>query len=90
MRALTGLVIFMGLLIVGGVAVIVVTLIHRAGAPSLAVADILLTEPEGTHIATIAPAGDRLGVLLQGGGPDRVVFVDAAHGRVVGHLALVH
>lgn len=90
MRALTGLVIFMGILIVAGVAVIVVTVIHRAGTGGPAIADILLTEPAGTHIASIAPAGDRLAVLLAGGGDDRVVFVDAPHGRVVGHLNLVH
>jgi hypothetical protein len=88
MRALTSLVIGMGILLVAGVAVIVVTLVHRMGAPPIAISDILLAEPAGTRITTIAPAGDRLAVLLQGGGADRVVFVDAAHGHVLGHLKL--
>ena len=56
MRALTALVIFMGVLIVAGMAVIVVTLVHRGGASAVTVADLTLAQPAGTHIASIASA----------------------------------
>jgi hypothetical protein len=85
MRALTALVIFMGVLIVAGMAVIVVTLVHRGGASAVTVADLTLAQPAGTHIASIAAAGNRLAVLLQGGGPDRILFIDP-DGRVVGQM----
>jgi hypothetical protein len=87
MRALQALVIIMGVLIVAGMATIAVTLVHRGSAPPIAMPDLSLAEPLGTHIATISPIGARLAVLLQGGGPDRIVIVDA-NGQVVGHLKL--
>jgi hypothetical protein len=93
MKALVGLVVAMGVLIVVGVAVVAVTIMHRMGtaggsgsAPALA-AEATLNEPIGTRIGGISAMNDRLAVLLQGGGADRVVFVDA-HGHVVGRLSL--
>jgi hypothetical protein len=49
---------------------------------------LVLNEPVGTRIAGIAAAGDRLVALLQGGGADRIVLIDARTGTVVGLVAL--
>jgi hypothetical protein len=87
MRALTALVVFMGVLLVVGVAVIVATLVHRMGAPAVAMPDVVLNEPAGTHVAGVGQVGDRLAVLLQGGGPDRITLIDP-HGHVAGHVRL--
>jgi hypothetical protein len=87
MRALQTLVIVMGVLIVAGMATIAITLVRRSGAPPPSMPDLTLSEPPGTHIAAISALGPRLAVLLQGGGPDRVLIVDA-NGQVVGHISL--
>jgi hypothetical protein len=91
MKALVALVVAMGVLIVAGVAVVAVTIMHRMGHPanaSAATAAVsVLAEPAGTHIGGISAMNDRLAVLLQGGGADRVVFVDS-QGQVVGRLSL--
>ena len=86
MRAMLALVIGMGVLIFLGVAVIGVTILHRATSGGLA-ADVLLDEPAGTRIAAISPAGNRLAVLLTGGGLDRIVLLDGS-GHVVGHVGV--
>jgi hypothetical protein len=95
MGGLRALVVFLGLVIAGMVATIVVTLVHRhaaaqiGSAPSASIA-LTLDEPAGTHIAQISAVGDRLAVLLQGGGgPDRVVWLDQT-GRVAFRLQLRH
>src|SRR5271165_3855032 len=87
-RAMLALVIGMGVLMVAGVATGAVTIIHRTMGPAALTTDLVLDEPVGTHIAGISSAGDRLAVLLQGGGADRVVLVDAGHGRVAGRVLL--
>jgi hypothetical protein len=91
MGGLRALVVFLGLVIVGMVATIVITLVHRhathSGFAPLANSTLTLDEPAGTHIAQISAVGDRLAVLLQGGGPDRVVWVDQS-GRVAFRLQL--
>jgi len=56
----------------------------RTGAPIT----MQLGEPDGTRIAGVAAAGDRLAVQLQGGGPDRIVLVDPRSGAVVGRIGL--
>ncbi len=86
MRALMALVIGMGVLIVAGVVTIGVTIMHRMAGGG-AVADVVLDEPAGTRIAGVSPDGNRLAVLLNGGGPDRVVLLGPG-GTVVGHVAL--
>jgi hypothetical protein len=60
-----------------------------AAAPH-AMATATLDEPAGTRIVGVAGIGDRLALVLQGGGPDRVVLVDPANGRRLGALALAH
>ena len=91
MAALKAAVIVMGLLIVAGVTVIVVTLVQRMSAPPMpASVQTTLDEPAGTHIAAVSAAAERLAVQLQGGGPDRVVVLDLRTGRVVARAALAH
>jgi hypothetical protein len=87
MRALKILMVVMGLLIVAGVGVIIVTITTRLSAPQTTAA-APLDEPAGTRIAQIAASGDRLTMLLQGGGPDRVVVLDLRTGKVTARSGL--
>ena len=48
----------------------------------------MLDQPGGSHIVSIATAGGRLAVLINGGGPDRILFVDPVTGAVTGQLML--
>jgi hypothetical protein len=89
MRALQAAVVFMGVLIVAGVAVIAVVIVQRVtGTGQPVVAPAVLDEPAGTRIAGIAAAADRLAVQLQGGGPDRVIVLDSRTGRVLARAGL--
>jgi hypothetical protein len=91
MRALKALTIMMGVLIVGGTAVLGVVLARRMGSGATsAPISVLLDEPAGTRIAGIAGAGDRLAVRLQGGGPDRLVLIDPHSGAATGRVGLAH
>ncbi len=93
MRALKAAVIVMGVLIVAGVVTIVVTIVRRATSGSAQTSapgvipgmpqQAILAEPDGTRIAGVSAAGDRLAVHLQGGGPDRVLVLDARTGTVL-------
>jgi hypothetical protein len=94
MRALKVATVAMGVLILVGTAVIVVTIVKRtmsgsapAGLPEKAFAAVL-DEPSGTAIVGIASVRDRLAVQLHGGGADRVVLIDPASGVVVGRIGL--
>ena len=89
MQALKALTIVMGVLILGGTAVLGVMLARRMGGTAAPVS-VLLDEPAGTRIAGIAAAGDRLAVRLQGGGPDRVVLIDPHSGAATGRVGLTH
>lgn len=93
LRLLKAVTIGMGVLILIGTTVVIVTIARRMAAPSArpvasAVLALHLDEPPGTHIAGIAGAGDRLAVQLQGGGGDRVVLVDPDSGAVTGRITL--
>ena len=92
MRALKIATIAMGVLILLGTTVILVTIVKRTmsgppAVPGKAFAAVL-DEPEGTAIVGIATLRDRLAVQLRGGGADRVVLVDAATGAVLGRVSL--
>jgi hypothetical protein len=89
MRALKIATIAMGVLILLGTAVILVTIIKRtmSGVPEKAFT-ALLGEPPGTGIVGIAAVRDRLAVQLRGGGPDRVLLIDPVSGAVVGRIGL--
>jgi hypothetical protein len=89
MRALLTLTIVMGVLIMLGTATVAVTIMHRIGAAApRPVAGGVLDEPAGTRIIGATSYGDRLALVLQGGGPDRVVLFDPASGRSVGRVSL--
>ena len=88
MGALKVAVVFMGVLIVGGVIALFTVLAQRMSSGSGPIASAVLDEPAGTRIAGTATAPDRLVVQLQGGGPDRVVVLDTKTGRVLGRVGL--
>jgi hypothetical protein len=89
MRLVKVLVVVMGVMILLGSTVVVVTIIKRSsgGSAGIRVA-VVLDEPAGTRIAGIAALSDRLAVLLQGAGPDRVVLIDPRTGTRGGTIAL--
>ena len=75
----------MGVLIVAGVTVIVVTLVHAhdgaAARPRRSARRWTSRRARGSP--AYRPHPDRLAVQLQGGGPDRVVVMDLRTGRIV-------
>jgi uncharacterized ion transporter superfamily protein YfcC len=92
MRAIKIATIAMGVLIVLGTTVILVTIVKRMtsgppGLPEKAFAAIF-DEPAGTSIAGVASVRDRLAIQLHGGGTDRVLLIDPASGAVVGRVSL--
>ena len=94
MDALKAAVIGMGVLIVIMMGAVVYGLARRgperpapAALAANVAANVTLGEPAGTHIAGMAPAGQAVAVLLQGGGPDRIVLL-SGRGEVVGRVAL--
>jgi hypothetical protein len=97
MKALKIATIAMGVLIILGTTVILVTIVKRtisgqtgsvpSGLPEKAFAAVL-DEPAGTGIAGIASVRDRLAVQLHGGGMDRVLLIDPGTGVVVGRVEL--
>jgi hypothetical protein len=88
------LTVVMGLLILVGTGVVVVTIARRSGGGSqdavpVGKVAVTLNEPAGTRIGGIAAVADRLAVLLQGGGePDRVALVDPRTGAELGRVSL--
>ena len=92
MRAIKIATIVMGVLILLGTTVVVVTIVKRtmsgsAGLPEKAFAAVV-DEPVGTSIVGIASVRDRLALQLRGGGVDRVVLIDPVSGKVVGRVDL--
>jgi hypothetical protein len=89
MRFLKFITVAMAVLIVVGTTVLLVAIVRRIGSPApTAQVAVLLDEPAGTRIASIAAVGDRLAVRLEGGGTDRVVLLDARTGAVSGRIGL--
>jgi hypothetical protein len=84
------LAVLMGVLIIIGSTVVVVTIIKRSTDESSGTpVAVVLDEPAGTRIGGIAAMPGRLAVLLQGGaGPDRIVLVDPRTGTEAGTIAL--
>jgi uncharacterized protein DUF6476 len=103
MRALKALVIVMGIIIVAGVAVVVVTIVNRlqnktpaamtaSGAAELG--DVVLPLPAGCRVAEMTSANDRLWLRLEpltGNSADAacadILILDPATGSVVGRLS---
>jgi hypothetical protein len=81
MRALIALTIFMGVLIIAGLGVIVVTIIHRVSNPAPVVAVTAPTMPLVTaplpegHASIAAPKGTHLAATLAVGGHLVLQFV---------------
>jgi hypothetical protein len=88
MQALRVLVVVMGVMIVLGMVALGVLLARRVAAPPPAMATLTLDEPAGTQILSANHSGDTVALTLRGGGPDRVVMIDARSGRVTGRIAL--
>jgi hypothetical protein len=92
MRAVKIATIVMGVLIVLGTTVILVTIVNRTISGTAAISDklyaVVLEEPVGTGIVGIASARDRLVVQLHGGGADRLLLIDPVSGTVVGRVTL--
>ncbi len=101
-KALLGLVIGMGVLILAGTAGLIGVVVHRLSTPHKAVAAIptpvpgladggrvTLDEPAGTHIQAVTRQSDTmLSITLTGGGPDRILVWDLAASRRVSELSL--
>src|SRR5580704_14072170 len=92
MRALKIVTVLMGVLIVLGTTVVVVTVMRRTMFGPARMAEKAfaaeLDEPSGTVIVGIASVHDRLAVQLRGGGVDRLLLIDPVSGAVVGRIAL--
>ena len=89
MRALKLAVVVMGVLIIAGTATLAVLVVERlAGHAGTTPLSVQLDEPPATRIAASASTGEQLTLLLQGGGPDRVVVIDLRSGRVRDRVAL--
>ena len=91
MKALKTLVIGMGVLIMAGLAVVVVTVVNRASdrrdATSFAPTEIEL--PWAASVVAMETAGDRLLLrvrLIDGG--TRIIVIDLANGREIGAITL--
>jgi hypothetical protein len=84
------LVIAMAVLILLVTTVVVVKLVKDmvAAPASVTLTTTMLHQPAGSHIVTITAVDGRLGVLISGGGPDRILFVEPGTGRVAGQLML--
>ena len=95
MRTLKIATIVMGVLIVLGTGGLLTLMVKRSSTPpaqpSAIVAEDLnavLAEPAGSRIIGVTVVQDRLAVLLQGGGADRVVLVDPRTGKAAGRISL--
>lgn len=102
MRGLKVAVVGMGVLIVVGVVGLVAAVAYRSAgraanvaspSPGVAAAgavlpDLLLDEPAGSRIAVVGQGDGRMVLVVQGGGPDRVVVVDGRTGQVVQRVRL--
>jgi hypothetical protein len=103
MKALKGLVAFLGLLLVIGLGVLgygLYTKAHVKGAGAGAAAAVgsapVLTEfgtvqvplPAGSKIEQMSTAGERVVLRLSGGGPERLLVIDPGQGRIAGQFVL--
>ena len=102
MRALIALTIFMGVLIIAGLGVIVVTIIHRMSNPAPVVAvtapaaqpatlgHASIAAPKGTHLAATLAVGAHLVLHFAGeGGKDTLITLDPATGAILETIDLV-
>lgn len=102
MRAIKGLVLFLGVLLLAGLGVLGYGLYSkapgkgtpsagagRAAAPSVAeFGQLAVPVPAGARIEQMVVAGDRVVLRLSGGGPERIVVLDPGLGKVAGGFVL--
>ena len=101
MRALIALTVFMGVLLVAGLVVIVVTITHRMSAPApTPVAVVSAPATPGSHASIAAPKGPHLAATLAvgahlvlhfagEGGKDTLITIDPATGAILETIDLV-
>lgn len=85
-QALKVLVIGLGVLIVGGVSIMVVTVINRVQervTATTAPARIAVTIPEGARLVAAVPDGERLVLHLETADGPQVLVLDLASGEIV-------
>lgn len=94
MKALKALVIFMGVLLAGGVVLLVygfaTKLPSRGGtaAPARGSAPAELTLPPGARIEQMVAVGNRVVLHVSGGGTDQLIMLDPATGTVAGTVVV--
>jgi hypothetical protein len=96
MRAIKGLVIFMGVLLISGVALMGYGIFHQKGshkvaftAPAVPQFDtIQVPLPAGGRIEQMVVAGDRVVLRVQAAGAERLMVLDPTQGRMVGSFVL--
>jgi hypothetical protein len=89
LRALTILVVVMGVMIVAGTVTLAVLIVQRlGGAAEAPVLSGSLGQPEGSRIGGIAAAEGRVALWVVRPDGERVLLLDARSGRVVGELRL--
>ena len=99
MRALTALTIFMGILILAGLAIVTVTIIRRSIAPEPAVPAALsaaaaghaaVSLPPGARVTGMVAVGDRLALSVAvADRSDLLILLDPATGTVLETIDLV-
>jgi hypothetical protein len=88
LRWLTVLVIVMGGMIVAGLATLAALIVTRSFAPAAPLRAVTLAEPQESRITGVSLSGGLLALSLSGGGPERVLLIEAKTGRVLGRIAL--
>ena len=88
LRMLKVAVVTMGVLIVAGVATLATVIVGRVAPSGGNARAFRLGEPSGTGVANATLSGDRVLMVLHGGGPDRLVVLDTASGRVLARIGL--
>lgn len=96
MKALKALVLGMGVLLVAGLGLLVYGVSTRMGNPPVTASrptggfgEVEIALPAGARVEQMAIAGERVVLRLSGGGPERVLVLDPASGRVSGSFALM-
>ncbi|OAN50518.1 hypothetical protein A6A04_18160 [Paramagnetospirillum marisnigri] len=102
MKAIKALVVFLGILLMAGLGLMGYGLFAKkaqykgmaapapaASAPASAdFGTVAIPVPAGSRIEQVTAAGERVVLRLSGAGPDRLLVLDPAQGRVVGGFVL--
>ncbi|KIL96980.1 hypothetical protein CCC_01773 [Paramagnetospirillum magnetotacticum MS-1] len=102
MRAIKGLVLFLGVLLLAGLGVLGYGLYSKApgkGTPSAALGraaaapvaefgQLAVPIPAGSRVEQMMVAGERVVLRMTGGGPERIVVLDPNSGKVAGGFVL--